>query len=165
MSDNRNMAGKLLGSAADTVMRSRPGVHGSAENSFEMIGELWTVYLRHTRRTRTSDAITPSDVAQMMSMLKKARAIYGDVNNDDNFVDDIGYTALAGMLQLPDAFATAEERVERELDKIDLLQTKHTGIDDRPVQQRIAEAKMGKGRLHVSNIKSLPSEELEENAE
>lgn len=154
MSDNRNMAGKLLGSAADTVMRDRPGVHGSAENSFEMIGDLWSVYLRHARRVRGNDTILPEDVAQMMSMLKKCRALYGDVNNADNFVDDIGYASLAGMLQLPDAFATPDENIDRELDKIDLLQpTKHTDIDDRSPKQRIAQAQMGKGRLHITDIK------------
>lgn len=107
MSDNRKVAHGLMQDANRTVMKERPGVHGSAENSFEMIGELWSVYIRHVLRIRFGkDAplsfLVPMDVAQMMAMLKKARVIYGDPTNADNFVDDIGYTSLAGMLHLPD---------------------------------------------------------------
>lgn len=92
-----------MAKAHNTIQKSRPGIHGSAEMSFQMIADLWTVYLRHTTIARDGDSkITAVDVSQMMSLLKKARAIYGDVTNDDNFIDDLGYTALAGMLQLPD---------------------------------------------------------------
>ncbi len=102
MSDNRQVAADLLAEAGRTILKDRPGVHGSAEQSFSMIADIWTVYLRHARMVRKSDAIRPEDVAHMMVMLKHARAMYGDVNNRDNFVDAIGYEALAGMLQLPD---------------------------------------------------------------
>lgn len=102
MSNNRMVAGRLLGDAADTVLVKRPGVHGNAEQSFDMIAELWTVYIKNIMLTRSEHNLKPRDVAQMMSLLKKARAMYGDVTNEDNFVDDLGYTALAGMLQLPD---------------------------------------------------------------
>lgn len=113
MSDNRNVARDLLIEAGRTVLKDRPGVHGSAENSFEMIGDLWTVYLRHLRRVRGTDTIRGEDVAQMMSMLKKVRALYGDATNRDNFIDDIGYASLAGMLQLPDP--EDERTVEQKL--------------------------------------------------
>lgn len=139
MSDNRAVAGKLLGDAAQTILKDRPGVHGSAENSFAMIGEMWTTYLRHTRSVRRSDMIRPVDVAQMMSILKKCRAIYGDVNNADNFIDDIGYSALGGMLQLPDPEpVTAKPTPEQQAESIDIseevateasaVKTKHTNI-------------------------------------
>lgn len=102
MSDNRKVARDILREADATINKKRPGVHGSAENSFAMIGDLWAVYLRHARKVRGHDNILPADVAQLMSILKKCRAMYGDPTNDDNFVDDIGYSALAAMLQLPD---------------------------------------------------------------
>lgn len=124
MSDNREVASSLLKEAHDTISKKRPGVHGSAEQSFTMIGELWTLYLRHARRVRGNDIIQPKDVAQLMSMLKKARAMYGDINNADNFVDDAGYTALAGMLQLPDP---AEVAVKAASDAV--ITHKHTGIN------------------------------------
>lgn len=107
MSDNREIASSLLKEAHDTISKKRPGVHGSAEQSFTFIGEIWTIYLRHMRRVRGNDIIMPHDVAQLMSVLKKARAMYGDQSNADNFIDDAGYTALAGMLQLPDPVAAA----------------------------------------------------------
>lgn len=114
MSDNRTVASGLLKEAHDTIIKKRPGVHGSAEQSFSLIADLWMVYLRHARRVRGNDRIKPEDVAQMMSMLKKARALYGDITNADNFVDDAGYTALAGMLQLPDPdAATATTEIEK----------------------------------------------------
>ena len=47
--------------------------------------------------------ILPQDVARMMELLKIARSIYGDQSNRDNYIDSIGYAALAGMLQLPSA--------------------------------------------------------------
>lgn len=102
MSDNREIAKATIETALKTIMTDRPGVHGSAENSFEMIGELWTVWVKHTARIRGEMIITGADVSQMMAMLKKARAIYGDATNADNFIDDVGYTGLAAMLQLPD---------------------------------------------------------------
>lgn len=110
MSDNRKVAAQLLSQAGITVLKERVGVHGSAENSFEMIGDLWTMYLRHARRVRGSDHVTAVDVAQMMSMMKKSRSLYGDANNVDNFIDDIGYSSLAGMLQLPDPDHDKEEK-------------------------------------------------------
>lgn len=103
MSDNRQVASTLMAKAHQAVIKDRPGVHGSAQMSFQMIAEMWTVYMRHATIARDGDSkITAVDVLQMMSLLKKARAIFGDVTNDDNFIDDLGYTALAGMLQLPD---------------------------------------------------------------
>lgn len=130
MSDNRQVASSLLKEAHETITAKRPGVHGSAEQSFTLIAELWMIYLRHLRRIRKSDVIKPEDVAQMMSMLKKARAAYGDVTNADNFVDDAGYTALAGMLQLPDPEADrpASADAGRAAPATAVIHTKHEDI-------------------------------------
>lgn len=119
MSDNRQVAGIVLKEAWETIAKKRPGVHGSAELSFEMIGDFWTIYLRHARRTRGNDTIRPEDVAEMMAMLKKARKMYGDPNNIDNDVDDLGYTGLAAMLRLPDITKNKEDAADAELDKLD----------------------------------------------
>lgn len=115
MSDNRKVAHDLILKAAKTILQERPGVHGSAENSFAMIGELWSVFLRHLRAVRGNDMIRPEDVAQMMVQMKQCRAVYGSATNEDNFIDGIGYTALAGMLQLPEPGDAAD--VEKELEK------------------------------------------------
>jgi hypothetical protein len=44
--------------------------------------------------------IEPHDVAQMMVLLKIARATYGD--SRDNFVDEAGYSAIGAMLNTPE---------------------------------------------------------------
>lgn len=132
MSDNRAVASSLLKEAHDTIIKKRPGVHGSTENSFALIGELWMIYLRHQRRIRRNDAIKPEDVAQMMVMLKIARAAYGDQANADNFVDAAGYTALAGMLQLPDPDVGVEKVVaDAVASGLDAALTRAVGIDPR----------------------------------
>ena len=105
MPEDRDVAKKILLEAAKTVTISRPGIHGSAENSFAMIGDMWSAYLSHkliARNRIPGDVIIPIDavdVAQMMVLMKIARATYGDPMNLDNFVDAAGYTSLAGMLQ------------------------------------------------------------------
>lgn len=104
MPEDRNIAKKILLEAAKTVTISRPGIHGSAENSFAMIGDMWSAYLSHKVMARQIDdsntiPIDAVDVAQMMVLMKIARATYGDPMNLDNFIDAAGYTSLAGMLQ------------------------------------------------------------------
>lgn len=98
MSASKTVAASLIETAGTIVTEDRPNVHGATEESFRMIAELWSVYLSHTNSNKVQ--VQPKDVAQMMSMLKKCRSVYGDPDNRDNFVDDIGYTALAGMLQI-----------------------------------------------------------------
>ena len=113
MSNDLRRAVELIVKAGNTISKERPGVHGHAENSFKMIGDLWTEYLAHVFAVRNNNTIRPYDVARMMEMLKIARSIYGDPSNADNFTDSIGYAALAGMLQLPDRpFGNSAEQVE-----------------------------------------------------
>lgn len=106
MSNNIEVAKQLILDAGRTIYSDRPGVHGSAENSFQMIADLWSAYIRHVHYARKLETIDielrPVDVAQMMVQLKQARAVYGRQDNRDNFVDETGYSALAGMLQLPE---------------------------------------------------------------
>lgn len=117
MSDNREIAKRIIIDAGNTIIKDRPGVHGSTENSFQMIADLWSAYINHTHYVRTLQRINirlmPVDIAHMMVQLKQARALYGDASNKDNFVDAAGYSALAGMLQLPDPNHPAEKEVEK----------------------------------------------------
>ena len=112
MGNNLNDALKLVIEAGKTISQDRPGVHGSAENSFQMIGDLWSAYLAHTMSVRNAGdyRILPQDVARMMELMKIARSIYGNPDNRDNYVDSIGYAALAGMLQLPSAINNGREK-------------------------------------------------------
>lgn len=83
---------KVLADAAK-IIRRRGNEHGHTERSFTMIAELWSTYIKHVAPMRELNAY---DVAQMMTLVKKARATYGF--SIDNFTDDAGYTALAADL-------------------------------------------------------------------
>jgi len=81
--------------------------HGDTFNSFQMIGQLWGIYLAHTQSTRESNEILPHDVAEMMSLVKMARMVYGETA--DNYVDKIGYSALAAKLNPGTEYGDIEE--------------------------------------------------------
>jgi Domain of unknown function (DUF6378) len=81
---------------AGTAIRDRLQEHGHTERSFKMIGELWSNYITHAYTSRDELHLQAHDVAQMMALVKIARATYG--YSLDNFVDGAGYTALAAML-------------------------------------------------------------------
>jgi hypothetical protein len=98
-------AGRQVGGGKD--------IHGSVSGSYGMIAEMWTVYLRHSnlQRHRQGDiplTIDAQDVLEMMSILKKCRGVYSPEMNRENYIDDVGYVALAGMV------AQAEETPHNE---------------------------------------------------
>jgi hypothetical protein len=94
--DNRPVASHILKTAHQVVTTERGNQHGDAENSFKMIGDLWATYLRNTHGQTV--IVSAYDVAQMMSLLKIARAVHGDPVNADHYIDAAGYTALAGAI-------------------------------------------------------------------
>lgn len=98
--DHRNTAAYILASAHKVVTTERGNQHGGAEDSFQMIADLWATYLNNTPKNITMERIevTAYDVAQMMSLLKIARAVHGDPLNDDNYVDASGYQSLAAAI-------------------------------------------------------------------
>jgi hypothetical protein len=70
--------------------------HGDTKRSFELIAQLWSVYIGHVMSKRKKVEISSFDVANMMVMLKQARSVYG--KSGDNQVDIAGYAAIAAML-------------------------------------------------------------------
>lgn len=95
MSEDRTIAQMVLRRALDAI-EAGAEKHGDARMSFQMIGELWTVYLGHVMAQRNDKTITALEVSVMMSLMKIARAAYSF--EIDNYVDEAGYTALAAML-------------------------------------------------------------------
>jgi hypothetical protein len=123
--DHRKVATHILTTANKVVTTERGNQHGGAEDSFQMIADLWMVYLNNTnRRNPLLDTapsriiVTPKDVALMMDLLKTARHTHGDPLNDDNFVDKAGYTGLAAALA---GVMTPEARAAHEAEKMDRM--------------------------------------------
>lgn len=87
---------EYLTASIETCCKQRTNVHGEAEDSFAMIGDLWECYLTHSKNIEGLN-IMPSDVAIMMNLLKVAR--FGlNPRHSDNAIDGAAYFAIAGEL-------------------------------------------------------------------
>ena len=82
---------RVLSEAEKCVCGHREQDYGTPEDSFEMIGKLWTVYLDYATK------IDAHDVAAMMALLKIAR-IAENPQHMDNWVDGCGYFACGGEI-------------------------------------------------------------------
>lgn len=90
-----NAAEKVLAKAIDQVSTKHED-HGDTVDSFNMVAELWSVYLNHIGKLRP-EGIMPHDVTQLLVLLKLARSTYGKTL-EDHFVDEAGYSALSALL-------------------------------------------------------------------
>lgn len=82
---------RVLSEAERCVCGQREQDYGTPEDSFEMIGKLWTVYLDYATK------IDAHDVAAMMALLKIAR-ISENPQHMDSWVDGCGYFACGGEI-------------------------------------------------------------------
>ena len=82
---------RVLREAEKCVCGQREQDYGTPEDSFEMIGKLWTVYLDYATK------IDAHDVAAMMALLKIAR-ISENPQHMDSWVDGCGYFACGGEI-------------------------------------------------------------------
>lgn len=82
MTENTRSA--VLKEAELIVNGNREAEYGNAEDNFNTIAMLWSVY--------TDAEITPKDVAAMMILLKVARTKSGH-GKDDTWIDIAGYAA------------------------------------------------------------------------
>lgn len=82
---------RVLSEAEKCVCGHREQDYGTPEDSFEMIGKLWTVYLDYATK------IDAHDVAAMMALLKIAR-ISENPQHMDSWVDLAGYAACGGEI-------------------------------------------------------------------
>jgi hypothetical protein len=88
-------AGAILKSALDAVTGARAREHGPARQTFAKVATLWNAYLEVRREPAAP--LGPSDIAELLLLLKVARAQSGRHSVDD-FVDQAGYAGLAGAL-------------------------------------------------------------------
>lgn len=79
----------ILETAIKMVNGSRDHDHGEPENNFEIIANLWSLYI--------GTELSSEDVAIMMILLKVARIASGKYN-PDNYVDIAGYASCAGEI-------------------------------------------------------------------
>ena len=77
---------EILEAARVCVCGEREQDYGSPEDSFALIGKLWSAYM--------GVPVSPKDVAMCMALLKVARIKSG--GKVDSFVDLAGYAACAG---------------------------------------------------------------------
>ena len=80
---------EILDTAKQYVTKDRAAQHGDMENNFEMIAELWEIYLGVT--------VYSADVAAMMTLLKIARSKSNPMHLD-NWIDSCGYMACGGEI-------------------------------------------------------------------
>lgn len=87
--------GQILNTALDVINGDRLDTYGNPEDSFALIGEYWTTYLRANGVIdSTGVLISPQEVAEMMMLFKIAR-MSGQKPSIDNYVDLAGYAAIA----------------------------------------------------------------------
>ena len=82
---------RVLREAEKCVCGQREQDYGTPEDSFEMIGNLWTVYLDYATK------IDAHDVAAMMALLKIAR-IAKSPDHMDSWCDLAGYASCGGEI-------------------------------------------------------------------
>jgi hypothetical protein len=92
----------ILEEAGKTINQERMDEYGKPEDSFLIIAEYWTAYLKAKKYCYTTDELNSKDTAVLMSLFKIAR-MSGQKYSRDNPRDAIGYLAIyADRLAAPD---------------------------------------------------------------
>lgn len=86
-------ADEICAQAGGLVSGNREATHGPKRENHQNIADLWNGYLG----PRVAGPLSARDVALMMALLKIARTKLGNHNPDD-YVDGVGYMAIAGEI-------------------------------------------------------------------
>ena len=81
-------AAQICDSAAKLIDGEKHKEHGDRKETFTRAASMWSAYL--------GAKVEPHDVAWMMVLLKISRE--GNGSNPDNYLDAVGYAAIAGEL-------------------------------------------------------------------
>jgi Domain of unknown function (DUF6378) len=90
-------AGEYCAQAGGLVSGDREAQHGDKLTNHANIAELWSAWLRQRGLIARESKVTAHDAAVMMTLLKLARTLAGNHNQDD-YRDAIGYAAIAGQI-------------------------------------------------------------------
>ena len=109
---------EILQKTEKLVNDSRAKTHGDKIKNHENIARLWSSYLQN--KTQLNIVLSPEDVAQLMTLLKIARSQAGEHNIDD-YIDGVGYQAIAGEIankrsQLSSSLGVSNERKSKNTD-------------------------------------------------
>lgn len=97
--------GKVLQEAFKVINGERQDHYGKPEDSFTLIAEYWTTYLKSLENCEI-DALLPADVAKMLTLFKIAREV--KQHNRDNIRDACGYLALASDMEAQSPMSSKE---------------------------------------------------------
>ena len=98
---------EILDAARQAITVDRAATHGEAENTFGLIAAYWSAHL--------GCEVTAGDVAIMMTLFKCAR-MKANPGHADNYVDAVGYAAIAGELADPVPTEWTDAMVEAMVD-------------------------------------------------
>lgn len=85
---------QLAQEAERLIMGQRLEDYGTPEKNFSRIARYWSIRLED--KLQEDEEITPREVAELMLLVKVARATQSPT--EDSYVDGIGYAAIAGEL-------------------------------------------------------------------
>lgn len=95
----------ILRTVADIVCRDRNNEYGEPEDTFELIADYWSVYIKHNclpfDGVGEMNVIGADDVAIMMVLFKLARIESSFRESKDSYIDAIGYMACAADIAHP----------------------------------------------------------------
>ncbi len=109
---------EILQKTEKLVNDSRAKTQGDKIKNHENIARLWSSYLQN--KTQLNIVLSPEDVAQLMTLLKIARSQAGEHNIDD-YIDGVGYQAIAGEIankrsELSSSLGVSNERKSKNTD-------------------------------------------------
>ena len=89
------------------ILDNRKADYGNPRDMFALIANYWNTYLESHQKT--GGDLAASDVAEMMTLFKIARATHGEnAKTADDLIDAVGYMAFAGGLRLAEPDDTIE---------------------------------------------------------
>lgn len=95
------------------IIDNRKADYGDPRDMFALIAKYWSTYLESHQKT--AGDLEASDVAEMMTLFKIARATHGEnAKTADDLIDAVGYMAFASGLRLAEPDDTIEADTKNE---------------------------------------------------